>query len=185
MKQEHLLRHPGYSYRPRKPSEKKKRMSKKKAAALLADQLAAENRAQSMMCLDRYAWAEDQHDILQQHRLVDTSGGDRQMEFPLPDLPSSVLLRDIQTPATQLNVSDGNGAQLGFNLTPSQNYQWAQASDMAFFPPLDLNDPTLQQSFDEVTEAFAAGYYRNAEVSDQGVHSGDFNYALQNYDRLL
>jgi hypothetical protein len=35
-KKEHLLKHPGYTYKPRKSSEKKRRMSKKKLAAMSA-----------------------------------------------------------------------------------------------------------------------------------------------------
>jgi hypothetical protein len=34
VKENHLKQHPGYSYQPRKPSEKKRRMTKRKAAAL-------------------------------------------------------------------------------------------------------------------------------------------------------
>ncbi|KAF2433001.1 hypothetical protein EJ08DRAFT_584522 [Tothia fuscella] len=34
VKKEHMKKYPGYSYQPRKPSEKKRRMTKKKAAAL-------------------------------------------------------------------------------------------------------------------------------------------------------
>jgi hypothetical protein len=45
VKEEHLKQHPGYSYQPRKPSEKKRRMTKRKAAALqsLADAPATVN----------------------------------------------------------------------------------------------------------------------------------------------
>lgn len=41
-KVEHLKKNPGYQYRPRKPSEKKRRMTKKKAAALASMTLSTE-----------------------------------------------------------------------------------------------------------------------------------------------
>ncbi|KAF1344745.1 high mobility group box domain-containing protein, partial [Delphinella strobiligena] len=36
VKRQHLKDHPGYQYQPRKPSEKKRRMTKRKAASLAA-----------------------------------------------------------------------------------------------------------------------------------------------------
>lgn len=146
-------------------------MSKKKAAALLADQLAAENRAKSMQLVDQYQ--------MQPHNqtLVTTAGNTRSTMLPLPALPSDVLDQAIQ-----IAPSGQSSAVTGFGLTPTANYQAAQAADMSFFPELDLDDPAFQALFQEVGEAFEAGYYDHCLVDVQDPRFGDFNYQLQNYN---
>ena len=52
LKAKHFLEHPDYQYQPRKPSEKKRRMTRRKAAALAESAQAESNRSASVASAD-------------------------------------------------------------------------------------------------------------------------------------
>ncbi|RDW77396.1 hypothetical protein BP6252_05449 [Coleophoma cylindrospora] len=115
-KREHLAMYPGYHYTPRKPSEKKRRMTKKKAAALAA--LQASTSTPSFQLASQYPPAP-----LQGLRLQ-TDSTDVNVQLPLSD----ELLRQV---TEHYGILRRRGAvpRGGTIITPSAQTENAQVSD--------------------------------------------------------
>ena len=153
LKLEHRTKHPNYQYRPRKPAEKKRRMTKKKAAAM-AD--AAENTAKSMEIVDQYAAAPRAN-----QRLHTSNNGC--MTLPSSDLPATDTVLQ-QYPYNNMPIEDA-APELPYHLSPSANYVAAQEQDMQFFGEIDSSEAGYQALAAEVREAFEAGYYDDALIA--------------------
>ena len=182
LRKEHLVKHPNYTYKPRKPSEKKKRMTKKKAAALAeqeaaekaaAEKAAAENRALSLELVNQYAAQQ----LFSEYEEVDDL-----LTLPLPS--AEVLAQQVQVDPADITL---NTAELGFNLTPHPAYLAAQEDDMGFFPDIvDDHDPAFLAIVAEVGEAFEAGYYDDEVTAAPSAdpipsYPADYNYELTDY----
>ena len=159
LKQEHLRLHPDYSYKPRKPSEKKKRMSKKKAAAMaMASELAAANRIKSAKVVSQYA--EFPQPVAQVHSQVINGQHIRQMPLPLPsNMPVKDLDQLLQFGTVASADDEDTGTALAYHFGPSAAYQTAQTMDQSFFPDIDQALPDFKTLATDVGEAFLGGYY--------------------------
>lgn len=109
-KERHIQLYPNYRYQPRKPSEKKRRMTKKKADAIIAKQ-----------------------DINTDDNDSEAPGGYygdltevRTVTFPLSAGAQLCLLDDNATASTRETPENGRG----FDFAPSQEYADAQEADL-------------------------------------------------------
>lgn len=123
-KAEHLLKHPGYCYRPRKPSEKKRRMSRKKALNAMLD---------SPTSLD----ATSQYASMAQETssLVGDIGGVGSATLPL----SAVAVDAVKVRNNLTAVTIAEAIASPVNVVPSTEYAAVQAADelaldLAFAP---------------------------------------------------
>ena len=114
-KAEHLLKYPGYSYRPRKSSEKKRRMSKKKAlAAKLLEHKGALDAALDYVFMPQ-----------QTGGLAGNVGGVRAATLPLSVTASDEIMEHNETYATTMDETLASP----FNLIPNAEYAAVQAAD--------------------------------------------------------
>jgi hypothetical protein len=168
LKQEHSRVYPNYRYTPRKPSERKKRMSKKKAAALI-DEAAAANRVKSVDIVNKYAAIPQASD-----QLINKVENGLRFALPLPvDMSTKTFdhLLSIDPDGDYAGVVD-----VGYDFGPSASYQAAQAADMMFFPEIDQTQPAFKALIKEVSEAFEAGYY-DESLFDPGNSTVTYNDA--------
>jgi hypothetical protein len=147
LKQEHLRKYPGYQYQPRKPSEKKRRVSKKKVTALSVN-FPLEPVASFKLAshYPQMAGADN----------AQNGAATRTVTFPL-------------SPAAQLAVQAGiqNGQYLSTvalpdNFAPADTYSAVQQSDQLLidfpdFGTADLSDPDIARIFADVSQEYQTG----------------------------
>jgi hypothetical protein len=103
----HLQLHPNYRYQPRKPSEKKRRMTKKKTDAIASQQNAS-----------AYLGGSEDSDSLH-----GTFGEIRNTTLPLSAHAQACIAIDNNSMLSSRQA-------VGFSLTPSEEYATAQADDI-------------------------------------------------------
>ena len=165
MKKEHLRKYPGYQYQPRKPSEKKRRMTKKKAAALAAN--APYELTASAQLASRYPEnAEADGEIVQNRK--SGPGFNRRAQTATFPLSADALLQVERTnfaarqeyPDSYLPTADV--ADFG----PADTYMAAQRSDEFHFEhpqfmATDLSDLEYAEAFEQISQAYELGFYDN------------------------
>ena len=174
LKQEHLQLYPDYTYRPRKPAERKKRMTKKKAAALVKASAAA-NTAKNLQNVRQYASFSEPSGHLDTE--VKNGAPCRRLTLPLPPDVTPEMIGQLTHVGLCPEEEDIAGT-LGFDLGPSAAYEAANANDLAFFPEIDETQPDFKALIKEASEAYASGYY------DVALHRHDYydaEYQLQEY----
>ena len=143
-KRQHLADNPGYHYQPRKPSEKKKRVTKNKLAKLAAKAVVAHDNSSdnnSNNGVDHstgnYAMTALPHSAVTQLERVSPQN----MAFFTGDDEFGQLAADLTNfNAAHPNLPYNNGDSMPLTLATSSMYDNVSAAETQYFP-LDIPDP--------------------------------------------
>lgn len=160
MKLEHAQKYPEYSYKPRKPSEKKKRMSKKKAAALAGAPTDPEDPSNSSGMVelpdDTMPSTGEMQQPMDWGELSGSWSEERQANLPSTAHLSNLIRRHN----FQQNGVPTGGPSDPVDFGPSAEYSMEQLED--------LNNINWDQAYNYVTEEFNTdlAFYNNIQPSE-------------------
>jgi len=200
-KREHLQKYPGYQYQPRKPSEKKRRMTKKKAAALAAQPTASFDLAKKSSIIPQEVGNLDGDAYLDGPQAFFSIMGGNQDQSPVEShslwTASPPLSRASLSAIADDNDLTAYNQQLALDFTPSAashafntaNSQLPSAVDLSAFSSdsffqnmMDLQtQANLLQDMSEILASEPLNetwYLENPEVQDYS-YGGD--YLLPHY----
>lgn len=159
-KAEHVIKHPDYQYKPRKPSEKKRRMTKKKAE--VARNLATSGSIPPGVLTSTYAAAESISNIKQPQRRF---AGPKSAILPLSEESKDTIeaLNTIEALAAK-QLDRWPETRNRFDCTVSNQTQRADETDSAVFNIPVMTAEDTRDFVAEANELSLAAEYGGTEV---------------------